>query len=346
LKLGIGFVKKIFALTTAVATAGLLFGCSATGTPGVSSQPNLGLAPTDRSGLALSESSAFSHALDRRQATLGGRYARPHDNGKRAADLFVADVGDTAVDILGNGSWGKTGAITSGISDPDGIWVDDKGHLYVTSPTSSYIDEYRTKAGSSPIFTYSSGISDPIDVTTDRKGNVYEADNWGPYVAELGQKSNTVIATCTPGGNVEGVAIDKRGDVFVDSVVSGDSSKIVEYKGGLAGCNATPLPISLVFVGGMAIDKNNNLIVCDQYGPTVDVIDPPYRKINRTLGSGWGTPFHVRISQKNDEIYVSDPKNFDVSVLAYPSGSTIATLGSSNGIVSPAGAVDGQNFVP
>jgi hypothetical protein len=38
---------------------------------------------------------------------------------------------------------------------------------------------------------------------------------------------------------------------------------------------------------GIAVDKQDNLIVCDENAPAVDIIAPPYTSITGTLGSGW-----------------------------------------------------------
>ncbi len=113
-------------------------------------------------------------------------------------------------------------SITSGVNGPDGNWVDKpvagNRHFYVANYANPNITEYDVNGNL--LFTYSADIADPIGVTTDKNGNVFEADlNYtvpsGGYVNEYAQMSNTVIASCSPGGNVEGVAVDKHGNVFV-----------------------------------------------------------------------------------------------------------------------------------
>ena len=140
------------------------------------------------------------------------------DTTRLPKDLFVTDLVLNAVVILENTSWKNVGNITSGIDLPVRNWVDSKGNLYVTNHASVNVTEYAPKA-TSPTYTYSSGMSNPLDVTTDTTGNVFEADAGGS-VNEYGQGINTVVATCRPGGNVESVAVDSSGDVFVAYNVS------------------------------------------------------------------------------------------------------------------------------
>jgi hypothetical protein len=99
---------------------------------------------------------------------------------------------------------------------------------------------------------------------------------------------------------------------------------------------------------GGFVDKNGNIVICDQNNSTVDVIAPPYSSISGYLGSGYSDPLHVRIG-KHDKLACIDNFNYgaaSVWVKDYPSGSVIAALGSTNGPSAPIAAVDGNNEVP
>lgn len=258
-------------------------------------------------------------------------------------DLYVTDFGSGVVEVLKNSTWAEIGTISSGIDGPDGAFVDKKGDIYVANYAGLDITEY--KSNDTPKFTYN-GVGDPVGVSVDKAGNVYEADYIDGYVTEWAQGSDTIVAQCSLGGLGEGVAADASGDVFVSYNSSGGGAFIKEFKGGLSGCSGTTLGVSLAFAGGMVLDKNDNIIVCDQEGPTVDVVDPPYNSVTSTLGSGFADPFHVTLNKAETEVYVADNSLANVQVLSYPGGSNIITLGSSNGLVDPAAAVDGKNFVP
>jgi hypothetical protein len=261
--------------------------------------------------------------------------------------LYVSDAGTGAVEILKNGTWASLGSISTGLGGPDGDFLDKKGNFYVANYSGVTIQEYKPH-GTSPSFTYSSGMTDPVGVDVDTHGNVYEADyssGGSGFVNEYAQGSNTVLHTCSPGGAVEGVAVDLAGDVFVDYNTPSSGAKITEYKGGLSGCKATVLGVTLGFAGGMVLDAHSNLIVCDQTAPAVDVIDPPYSSVTGTLGSGYSDPFHVTINKANALAFVADAAAANVQVLKYPSGTNVITLGSAQGLSDPFSAVDGPNAV-
>jgi hypothetical protein len=340
-------VRKSLAFFTGAAAAAavaLLAACSG-GMQGVNSGLPAGGVGASQSRFDLSRSGLPQSAILLRHFSV---VPDKRHKKKGAKDLFVDDFGTNAVEVLKNKSWTNIGSISSGIDGPDGNFADKKGNLYVANYAGVNITEYKEKTGSSPTYTYNSGMTDPVAVTTDAKGNVYEgdyADGGSGFVNEYAQGSNTVVQSCSPGGAVEGVAVDAKGDVFVAYNMS-SGARITEYTGGLKSCNGTVLGVSLGFAGGMVLDKNNDIIVCDQTAAAVDVIDPPYTSISGTLGSGYSDPFHVTLNKKEKEAYVADYAAADVQVLSYPSGSNIATLGSANGLSDPAAAVDGQNYVP
>lgn len=274
------------------------------------------------------------------------RSTRPLAKGPR--NLFVDDQ-EGAVEVLVNGTWKNTSSISNGIDDPNGNFVDKRGSLYVANYGADGISQYAPGA-SMPDFTYNAGMIDPDNVTVDGHGNVYESDYddalGSGFVNEYKQGVNDVFASCSPGGNAEGVAVDGRGNVFVSLNFASGGAGVVEYKGGLEHCNAITLTASLKFAGGIALDKSGNLLVCDQNAGVVDVLDPPYASISSTFGYGLAAPFHVTLNKKNTQIYVTDPGTGAVDVFTYPHGELTAKLGVSEGLSEPYGAVDGENYVP
>jgi hypothetical protein len=105
---------------------------------------------------------------------------------------------------------------------------------------------------------------------------------------------------------------------------------IAKYNNGLAGCHEAVLGVTLVFAGGMQMANNRSLVVCDQSAGAVDIIAPPYNMVTHSI-TGYTDAFHHSLK------FVADNGAHVVYVQNYPSGSLVTTLGSSNGLVNPAG---------
>jgi hypothetical protein len=329
--------KRIFVERTAAATLTSALGCLMITLAGCSMGWQLQAQPRSvvddaRSGRSL-------------RFLMASRLLQPAQHGlsltkeKRSKDLYISDF--RTVVLLKNGTYKNAGTIDNGLVSPDGDFVDAAGNFYVADYDAVDIQEYKPR-GKSPLFTYKRDMIDPVTVSVDRQGNVYEADYDGRYVNEYAQKSNMVMNSCSPGGGVEGVAVDARNDVFVDyNENASGPGKVAEYKGGLAGCQETVFKVALKFAGGMVLDARSNLIVVDQFSPAVDVIPPPYNRIKRTVGSNYIAPFHVTLDKRNKLAFVADL--YVVDVIDYRSNSLVAMLGSANGFDFPASAADDPN---
>jgi DNA-binding beta-propeller fold protein YncE len=338
-------------MAAAFAAAAILVGCSGSSQGPSSTLPGAGSGPYSSrsySDLARTGVSPKYFALLRLglSPTPDRKRHRRKYKGKR--DLYVSDFGTGGVVVLKNKTYTEVGTITDGVDGPDGNTIDAKGNFYEANYEGDSINEY-APGGSSPSMTYNASMLDPIGVGVDKKGNVYETDyddgEGSGFVNEYAQGSNTVTATCSPGGSVEGVAVDKSGDVFVYYNTTSGTAKITEYKGGLSSCSGTVLTPTFEFAGGMAIDKEGDLIVCDQTGNEVEVIDPPYSSVTRVLESG-DLPFHVAINEDNKLVFVASDGDADVQVIDYATGTVVDTLsGGSQGLSDPAAAVDGPNAV-
>jgi DNA-binding beta-propeller fold protein YncE len=258
--------------------------------------------------------------------------------------LYVVDQKHTDVQVLENGTYTSEATITNGLAYPRGDWLDADGSLYVGDGHNGII-EYKPGA-SSPSFTYTAHEPNGA-VTTDRQGNVYEGDTTGGDgyggILEYKQGMQNAMNDCSTEGNPYGVAVDATGDVFA-AVDAEDGEFIAEFKGGLKGCKFTTL-LQIGVLGGMVLDKSGNLVVCEPQGKAVAVIAPPYTKVTRTLGSGYGVPESVTLSSSNKLAFVTDVGKNAVFVVDYMSGKLIQTINKANGLKTPVRAVDGPNAV-
>ncbi len=97
--------------------------------------------------------------------------------------------------------------------------------------------------------------------------------------------------------------------------------------------------------GGIALDPQRNLVICDLLGATVYILSPPYSESATvtTLGSGYANPVNVTITKKGTQALVTDLSK-GTRLLRYPAGTTIATI--ANPPYAPTAAVDTDNYVP
>ena len=268
--------------------------------------------------------------------------SEPYKVSKYLPYLYVSDNGDSQIDLLKRSSYREIGLIQQGISNPVGITLDASGNLYAANDGNGTVTEYASGSGT-PSMTYSSGMLDPVDVAVDSHGNVYEADlNF--VVNEYLQGSNAVIASCATSDPAAAIAVDRSNDVFV--VLNGAPSTILEYAGGLQGCNPFNVGVKGVsYRGGIAIDHRGDLVVADQANASVDVLAPPFTSVSRTIGSGFEKPFSVRLNKKNTRAFVTDGITGEVTVVDYQTGQNIIVLGAPYGISTAHGAVEQANAV-
>jgi len=308
-------------LTTAVALAAFLAGCGG----GSQSMPSAlpagnGMQSQARSMLLSDRSGVAAQAQYRAPAS---RLAANPNIISLGVKTWAVSATGYAEDVVLNNAGQETAIITNRLNGPDGNWYDSKGDLYVADFDNSWVAEYNP-GQTGAAFVYSAGLSGgEVTVTTDSQLNVYTGSYTGSNVTEYAHRVNTVKFQCSPGGNVEGVAVDTSGNVFVSYNASG--GKLAEYKGGLSGCTKTTLTPTTSFAGGLMLDKYGNLLACDQFNG-VRIIPPPYTAISKTI-TGFADTFKVALNEQQNLMFVADPEDYLVWVKYYPSGDSYTDFG-------------------
>jgi hypothetical protein len=284
-------------------------------------------------------------------------------HGSRPPGLYVSSpVTFTGfVNLLSSRSYVLLDSISQGLISADGEWLDGAGNLYIADPGGVAVQEYAS-GSSVPTATYSSGLVYPVSVTTDATGNVYVVDSnckgigscaYGS-VAEFAQGSNVRTRTYKIAGTPEDARFDSKGNLLVDWVdpLTLRSGGIERFARGSSKGKSTGISLSDSFPVGMAIDRNQNLLICNQIGPNqgVYVIPPPYKQTKAELT--WinsATPHRVAFSGDQRKLFVSDPGGAggygSVVVLDYPAGTPQTFLSGSN-ILRPYGVADAPVVVP
>ncbi|HEY2476663.1 MAG TPA: hypothetical protein VGI19_17920 [Candidatus Cybelea sp.] len=265
------------------------------------------------------------------------------DAAKSAYSLYIADFDANAIELFSNTSYKKVGAITDGIGGPVDVFLDEQGRLYVANFDGQKVTEYARGKTGAPSFTYSEGMYRPYSVTADSHGNLFEGDSVGT-INEYAQGTNKVVAGCTVGGPVFGLAVNSRGDVFVDYFVRPmGPAFVLEYKGGLSASCSAKLVANSLAAGGIALAKNGSLIVAE--GTKVAVIDPGGANPAAKIGSGFSSAVDVRLNKANTQAFVTDNGNNNVTVVSCPAGKNLTVLGTGQGLKGPRAAVEWPNAV-
>ena len=256
------------------------------------------------------------------------------------ADLYVADDGHGSILRLKNSDYSPDGTITDGVNGPLDVSLDRSGNLFVANATGVNVTEY-TPGATSPSFTYDAAMIEPLFVSNDAHGNVYEVDSANPngvggndgFVNEYAPHSNIVLHTCAPEAHPTGIAVDRKGDVFLAINSQAAHGRIIEYKHGLSGCKATDLGLQFGFVVGITLDKKLNLITTDYDRNQVLVFAPPYKKVTRRLqhGGPQSQPYHVSINGPDSLVYVTNFSKPGVFVVDYASGKVVRKVDGDAG---------------
>ncbi len=296
-----------------------------------------------------------------------------HRAGGAYTYLYVTDPTINQLEIL-DPTYKLVETITNGLSRPVGDYVDSKGNLYVANQNSSScagggnVVEY-AHGSTSPTYTYSSGLVCPLFVGADSSGNVfvydYEYGGLSNVLIEYAQGKNTPINswnTCNTGTYAfcygpTGLSMGPAGTVLltmygavhgslgtgwvVDEVFYQQKSNNQYYATGYNGP-----------AGGVAMDKKYNILTGANPVPPSGSAQPP------SGPGGWtvvktprkhGTDFHLvnlkyagftfvnslTLSADQKTLFVDDFGGSNVTVLSYPKGKFVKSLGKANGLTDP-----------
>ncbi|HTA37692.1 MAG TPA: hypothetical protein VK760_01380, partial [Candidatus Acidoferrales bacterium] len=109
-------------------------------------------------------------------------------------------------------------ALTNGINRPGALALDTLGNLFVANPASNQIREYAAPVSSSsaPSTTVASNLSNPAAFAFDTANNLYAANFGNASVTEYAPPYATMkVKLASSVANVNGLALDPAGDVFV-----------------------------------------------------------------------------------------------------------------------------------
>jgi hypothetical protein len=302
---------------------------------------------------------------------------RPHAVGSPNASYTYLYVTDPLVDELEilNPVDTIVKTITTGLHAPLGDFVDAKGNLYVANTNNcsgGNVVEY-AHGSTSPSYTYTSGIVCPMYAGADGSGHVFVFDDGngaGNYLLEFDQKKNAPIArwnTCNSGTFAfcypTGLALGGAGHVFLTmyGAVRGslNSSWVVDevlYQ--LKSNNQTYVTGYEGPAGGLALDSKHNILVGANPVPPSERARPAigtWGIVKSPYPYGHGSDYHpsnldyvgftyvsaLALSADQKTLFVADYGGGTLTLLTYPDGKFIKSLGIVNGLTDPDGVALG-----
>jgi hypothetical protein len=189
--------------------------------------------------------------------------------------LYMSSWGTASVvDVLTmNGK--QVGQIANGLAEPQGLFVDAKGSLWVANLSDVLVYPH---GGLSPSKTLTDSVGYPTDVTVCPDGTAYVADLYDNSSSEHASIQVYARGSTTPTGNLDYandvrnpfLTCDAAGNVFVALSTSNyvGSGLVVEFPHGKQK-GAKDLGIALQAPGGIKPDNAGNLLVSDLVAHTI-----------------------------------------------------------------------------
>jgi hypothetical protein len=234
----------------------------------------------------------------------------------------------------GKGVNGKQlGQITTGLSEPERLFVDKQGSVYATNLGTNTITGYKV-GQTTPFITISTGVSSPTGLTVDAAGTIYCANVYTDTITVY--PSGQTSPSLTIPYFAEYLATDAQDNLYAAGTA------VEEFAPGSTSGKDLGLPH---YPGALEVDRAGNLIVL--YGSTVEYFPAgqtsPSKEINVT-----GSPFALSLSKNEKQLYVSTESGtpFIIQSIAYPNGSSFSDKLTGNGgnwpfAVSPDNALGG-----
>lgn len=237
-------------------------------------------------------------------------------------DLFVSNFYKSQVLIYpaGENDPYPTGSVTDGVSYPYNLAVDKHGTLYVQNNNNTVTVYPEGSTSSSETLTEpQEGYGTGICVTVGSDETVYTVDHLVGQIYVF-KKGDTSPSTTLYASHAFGVALDSRNDLYVGWAQnsSGGPARVDEFKHGST--RGKDLGIEVKYEGGLAVDKDDNLLVGDQGNRVIDVFKKGATTPFRTISTYPAYPYQFAFDRNDKYLYLVSGTPAEVYVYDYKKG--------------------------
>jgi len=300
-----------------------------------------------------SGSDSSNAAVQRTRVLAGGHGPRSRATGAAARGWLSPDAKHRRKGLIYWGSYDKNtitiysargtngkekGQITTGLSNPERLFVDTAHNVYATNLGNNTITAYQP-GQTSPFLTISNGVNSPTGLTVDAAGTVYCANVGNDTITVYPKGQTSPSLTIPTSSSPEYLATDAS-----DNLYASINTQVWEFApGSTTGKN---LGLAVSSPGALEVDKAGNLIVLDL--STIDYFPAGKTQPTKQISVTAGFPFAFALSADEKALYVSEGSGstFIIQHVRYPNGTTLANKLTTNGgewplAVSPDNALGG-----
>jgi hypothetical protein len=195
------------------------------------------------------------------------------------------------------------GTISTGLSNPERLFVDKSLKLYATNIGNGSITVYKP-GGTSPSLTITNGVSGPTGITVGADGTVYSANVNNDTVTEYPKGKKSPSLTVSLGNETpENLAVDGANNLYIQYDGGTLGSGVLEVPPGQT--SGTDLNLTIGSAGALSVDTSGNVVILDTSAASIDVFAPGHTTPSKTLAIG-GFPFELSMSKAEKQVYVSN----------------------------------------
>ena len=307
---------------TCTLAAALLGGCSGGGYKGSSLAG--GLTPDAKASSERRADVLYRHP----PVVLPGSNARDERVGKSfVRDVkatmplaYISDVYTISGAVYGFSLAGVLKIKITGLSEPQGLFVDKKENLWVANTAANNIEVF-AKGSVRPIATYNDPNQAPVDVTMCPNGKIYVSNiTTGTISVYSPGKPNPIGMLSDPNDSkTYFVTCDAAGNVFSTFLAISSDGAVDEYRKG-AQSGLVTLPIPLEFPGAIKAYRAGNLLIDDQEARTITEYTEAGAPTGNAISFGSGDVADFGITRNDRTVGGADTPNLDGKSWFFPSG--------------------------